>query len=302
MAAADAPHLAAHAHGKACVRVGRAWRDEGGVHHFREWSVSTRLESDMAHAFLTPSNAGMTATDTQKHAVYHVAKRLPKACGPEVLALALARLFLARYPLVSAAKVEVVEAPWARAAAPGGAPHAHGFADAGGGERTAAVELRRGAAAAEVTAGVRGWRVLKTTQSGYAGFLHDDLTTLPNTIERIMATVVTATWRYAAPPPCYDAAHAAARAALASAFFGPPRGGVFSPSVQFTLFQMAAAVLAAIPAAERVALRLPNLHFLPCAPPGDVFEDDVYIATSEPHGDIEAVVTRGAGAPARARL
>lgn len=35
------------------------------VHHFVEFNVSTMLESDMAHAFLTPSNEGMTATDTQ---------------------------------------------------------------------------------------------------------------------------------------------------------------------------------------------------------------------------------------------
>lgn len=35
------------------------------MHHFVEFNVSTMLESDMAHAFLTPSNEGMTATDTQ---------------------------------------------------------------------------------------------------------------------------------------------------------------------------------------------------------------------------------------------
>jgi hypothetical protein len=34
-------------------------------------------------------------------------------------------------------------------------------------------------------------------------------------------------------------------------------------------------------------LNMPNLHFLPCAPVGCKFEDDVYVATSEPHGNIE---------------
>ena len=46
------------------------------------------------------------------------------------------------------------------------------------------------------------------------------------------------------PPPCYDAAFAGARAGLVEAFFGPPRTGVYSPSVQFTLMQMGKALLA----------------------------------------------------------
>ena len=49
--------------------------------------------------------------------------------------------------------------------------------------------------------------------------------------------------RYFRPPADYDAAFAAAKAAMADAFFGPPHGGVFSPSVQFTLFQMARAAI-----------------------------------------------------------
>lgn len=44
-------------------------------------------------------------------------------------------------------------------------------------------------------AGVRGMRVLKTTQSGYEGFLHDKYTILKDTNERMMASSVTATWR-----------------------------------------------------------------------------------------------------------
>ncbi len=38
-------------------------------------------------------------------------------------------------------------------------------------------------------------QVLKTTQSGYAGFLHDEFTTLPDVTDRIVATSITATWK-----------------------------------------------------------------------------------------------------------
>ncbi len=60
--------LALHQHGKSRVRLGRAWV-EGTTHHFVEWKVQSMLESDMEHAFLTESNKGMTATDTQKNTV-----------------------------------------------------------------------------------------------------------------------------------------------------------------------------------------------------------------------------------------
>ena len=40
--------------------------------------------------------------------------------------------------------------------------------------------------------------MLKTTQSGYEGFLHDKYTLLKDTKERIVATAITSTWRCAA--------------------------------------------------------------------------------------------------------
>ena len=296
--------LREHQHGKSRVRLGRTWREtasddgtsssgisssgsskgSGSVvvkHHFVEWSVETVLESAMAHAFESNSNAGMTATDTQKNAVYLVAKQLPAPTPPEGFALALARFFLEHYPLVSVAKVRVVSAGWSRVTVDG-REHAHGFqSDEGGGSgqgrRFAEVEVARGGAGeggeettatasrSKVVAGVEGWRVLKTTQSGYEGFLKDRFTRLPDTRERIAATSVTASWRYGGPCD-YDGNYRRALAALGEAFFGPPKGGAYSPSLQFTLFEMAKKVLEGVPSAESVHLRLPNLHFLPCAP------------------------------------
>ncbi len=40
-------------------------------------------------------------------------------------------------------------------------------------------------------------------------------------------------------PADYDKAFAEVKAALGAAFWGPPASGVYSPSVQYTLFQMA---------------------------------------------------------------
>lgn len=215
----------------------------------------------------------------------------------------MARFFIDEYPLVSVAKITVRAAPWTRARV-SGTPHAHGFV--GGGEdalpsRTAHVVVRR-EGGATVVSGVDGWRLLKTTRSGYEGFLHDRFTRLPDTRERIAATSVTATWRYSGPA-AYDEAWTAATDALASAFFGPSPAGVYSPSLQFTLRAMGEAAMTAVPAIDSIQLTMPNLHFLPIAPPGTSgFDDDVYVATSEPHGTIEATLTRGGGRAAHVRL
>ena len=41
-------------------------------------------------------------------------------------------------------------------------------------------------------------------------------------------------------------------------------------------------------------MNMPNLHFIPCHPVASTkFDHDVYVATGEPHGNIEAVFTRG---------
>ncbi|EIE26572.1 urate oxidase II [Coccomyxa subellipsoidea C-169] len=281
--------LKEHQHGKSRVRLGRTWR-EGDVHHFVEWTVHTMLESDMAHAFLDGSNTDMTATDTQKNTVYYIAKQCNKRCSPEEYAIALARHFVATYPKVSKAKVWVEQAPWERCQVDG-QPHNHGFAHTGAEIRTTFVTADDQGNTA-VTAGLKGYKVLKTTQSGYEGYLHDQYTLLPETRDRIMATSIAATWKYSGPVN-YDAAYAAVKEALQTAFWGPPKSGVYSPSVQYTLFQMGKLALARAPQVESIYLNMPNLHFLPCNTVTSKFEDDVYIATSEPHGNIEATITRG---------
>lgn len=243
--------------------------------------------------------------------VYYVAKRMDKPCSAEEYAAALARYLVAKYPRVSRATVSVEQAPWKRHQEP--RPHDHCYVATGTEVCTARVVAEK-SGHVDVVAGARDLRILKTTQSGYVGFLRDAHTALPEATERMMATSVTATWRYspsAVQGPAgsfdYDKAYDAVRSGLLDAAFGPPKGGVYSPSVQYTLYEMAGCAMRRCAQVESVYLNMPNLHFLPArvvAPaPYDTFEDDVYVATSEPHGTIEAVVTRrqlgavAAGAP-----
>ncbi|CAD7695053.1 unnamed protein product [Ostreobium quekettii] len=282
--------LVAHQHGKTRVRLGRVWRDEL-THHFVEWSVDTMLLSDMAHAYLEGDNAGMTATDTQKNTVYYIAKQCDEKCSPEEFAIALAKHLVDKYEKISKVTVSIEETPWERLTL-NGAAHQHGFVCGSSGYRTVEVSYTKDAELA-ISSGIKGLKVLKTTQSGFVGYVHDEFTTLPDTTDRILATSLTASWAYSSPPPSFDDAYQGVRAALLGAFFGPPEGGVYSPSVQFTLYQMAKAALDGEECVKSVKLRMPNIHFLPCKPVTcEAFENDVYVATSEPHGDIEATVAR----------
>ena len=56
-----------------------------------------------------------------------------------------------------------------------------------------------------VEAGVEDLIVMKTTRSAFSGFPRDRYTTLPETDDRLMATKVTAIWRYGSPDLDFDA-------------------------------------------------------------------------------------------------
>lgn len=291
--------LAAHCHGKRRVDVCRVWRGgPGGVSEVREWSVDVTLHSAMERAYTEGDNAGMTATDTMKNTVFQVAKAQARPCSPEEFATALARLFVAKYPLVSVSEVRVRQKAWTRAAE---GSHVHGFV-AGVGTRMADAVAKRvpGGVDATVTSGVAGVDLLKTTQSGYEGYIKDDATSLPETRERMLGTTLSATWTCRGTVSDYDRVYDRVMNALVSTFFGPPATGVYSPSVQYTLFQMGKAALEAVPALAEVELQLPNLHYLP-TPPLTPFADDVYVVAPNPHGSIRATVARS-GVPPRSRM
>lgn len=198
------------------------------------------------------------------------------------------------------AKVWVEKKPWQRVTVDG-RPHDHGFAVTGTETRTAFVWYDN-RDRFEVTAGCKNLSVLKTTQSGYEGYKMDEYTALKPTRERIVATTVTTTWKYSRQPSDYDTAYAAVKAAFMERFYGPSKGGVYSPSVQLTLYEMGDAVIKKVPEVDSIFFNMPNLHFIPCAPINTSgFADDVFVATSEPHGNIEACVTRASAQP-HARL
>ncbi len=270
-------------YGKSEIRLVKVLRGPDS-HALRDLTVDVSLSGDFSAAHLRGDNSALLATDTMRNTVYALAAQDPIE-HPESFARRLVAHFVEAGPTVTAARVRIVEHPWERL---GGHPHA--FQRAGGGRRIAIVSGDGREFA--VQAGIDDLLVLKTTGSGWSGFLRDRYTTLPETDDRILATVVSALWSYDPGEPLdYTAAFEAARAAVLEAF-----GDHYSPSVQFTLQRIGSAVLAAVPEIERVHLSLPNKHHLlfDLSRFGLSNENEIFHASSEPYGLIEGTVERGA--------
>ncbi|CAM6084586.1 unnamed protein product [Calypogeia fissa] len=280
-----------HQHGKARVRVARKWIGPAGTQVIVEWSVSISLTSTALPAFTSGDNSAIVATDTMKNTVYVMAKKCTERLTIEEFGVVIGKHFVTTYPEVSAAKVTLIEKPWERVSLDG-KPHEHGF-KLGSEKRTADIYTTKDGSS-KVKSGIQELILLKTTQSGFEGFIHDKYTLLADTNERMMASSVRAIWSYSKKPYSYEEAYMAVKGALMSKFYGPTRGGVYSPSVQNTLYTMAKEALAKVPEVESIYLNMPNIHFLPVNLPGIgvKFKDDVYLPTDEPHGTIEASLTR----------
>ncbi|GBG75700.1 hypothetical protein CBR_g20325 [Chara braunii] len=183
--------LACHQHGKSRVRLGRVWR-EGSRHYFVEWRIDVVLLSDVEAAFVHGDNSGVVATDSIKNTVYVLGKELKQRVSVEDFGIKLAEHFVKTYPQVDKAIIRLQECPWKRVSIDG-QPHHHGFTL--GAERHTAEVLATSAGTLSVRSGVADLSVLKTTQSGFEGFVRDKYTSLPETKDRILATSIAASWR-----------------------------------------------------------------------------------------------------------
>ncbi|XP_015573188.1 uricase-2 [Ricinus communis] len=289
-------------HGKDRVRVTRVWRRNDGNHFMVEWSVSISLLSDCLNAYSRDDNSNIVATDTMKNTVYVKAKECTEQLSAENFAILLAQHFTSFYKEVTTAIIKIVEKPWERVSIDDQL-HTHGF-KLGSEKHTAEVTLTK-SGDLQLTSGIVGLSVLKTTKSGFEGFIRDKYTALPETRERMLATEVTASWRYLyrsvstipQNPLYFTEKYLDVKKVLSNTFFGHPKEGVYSASVQCTLFHMTKAVLNRFPDISSVQLKMPNLHFLPVNISSKdhnivKFNDDVYLPTDEPHGSIEATLSR----------
>ena len=271
-------------YGKSEVRLVKVVR--GTDHHeLRELTVDVALEGDFEAAHLRGDNTGLLATDTMRNTIYALAK--DHLTGSiEAFGSVLVDHLLDAGPTVERARVRIVEHPWDRIKVDGRG-HEHSFVR-GSGERIAVVRGDPGGS--QVEAGIDDLLVLKTTNSGFEGFLRERYTTLPETDDRILATAITASWVYGdATTVDFDGVWRGVRARILETFTDH-----YSPSVQNTLYRMGRAVLEGFPEVEKIHLSLLNKHHLlyDLGRFGMENNNEIFHATSEPCGLIEGTVER----------
>lgn len=276
--------LGRNRYGKASIHVVRVARDPDG-HRVRDVVAAVALEGDFGAAHTDGDNALVVATDTMKNTAFAFAKDHLDGAIDEY-ARALAEHFL-EFEQVDRATVNVRGHHW-RPIDVAGKPARDAFVRGGEGTRIATVSAVRGATTVE--AGVEDLVAMKTTHSSFAGFPRDRYTTLRETDDRLMATRITAIWRYGSPDLDFDETFNAVRTTLLEVFADHD-----SPSVQTSIWIMARAILERHEAVEEVRMVLPNLHhwLVDLEPFGLTNDGEVYISTTEPHGLIEATVRRG---------
>jgi urate oxidase len=280
------PGLTDTSYGKSRIRLVRVTR-HGDRHEVRDFTVAIAFEGSYDTSYTDGDNRDVLPTDTMKNTVYALAAR--EGVGePEAFGVLLGRHFIDRNPKLDRVNVDVIDHGWTRITI-GNREHGQSFVRRGPETRTARVITDR--QGVSITAGIADLVIMKTSHSAFAGFPRDEFTTLPETMDRIFATSLTTTWRYADAEVEFGAIFRSVRTALLEAFAEHD-----SLSVQHTLYAMGRLVLDNVDAVDSISLEMPNRHHLPIdlTRLGLENRNEVFVATEEPHGLIKATLSRPA--------
>jgi len=293
--------LAQNQYGKAENRVVRVTRD-GATHHIKDLSVSVALSGDMEEVHHSGSNANVLPTDTAKNTVYAFARKHGIE-SPEQFGIHLARHFVTSQEPIRTARIRVEEYAWERIGLSGAGTESG--ADEGGhsfvrkGQETRLTQVTYDGSSWEVVSGLKDLVVLNSTNSEFWGYLKDEYTTLKEAYDRILATEISARWRFdwtdeGQRMPDWQTSYEQVRGHMLRAF-----AQTYSLSLQQTLYRMGARVIDNRPEIDEIRLSLPNKHhFLVDLEPFGLTNDHadadgaVYFAADRPYGLIEATILR----------
>jgi urate oxidase len=272
-------------YGKGRVRVMRIHRD-GERHEVSQLNIKAMLDGDFSRTFTHADNSKTVSTDTIKNIVNIVARE-NTGLGTEEFCQALAKKYFDSYPQVSSVSITAHETRWNRLEI-GGKPHPHSFTLDGNGKPF--VELNATRQASTMSSGIDGFTFMKSTQSGWEKYVMDPYTTIKETNDRMCATSMVASWKWSGKPASYPATNAKILSTALEVF-----STTYSHSVQDSLYRMGEAVLAVVPEISEISMACPNMHFIPMnlSAFGLDNNNDVFLPTDEPHGQIECTVGRG---------
>ncbi|XP_069837580.1 uricase-like [Dendropsophus ebraccatus] len=278
-------------YGKNAVKVLQIKRD-GKQHYIKEIEASVQLSLKSKKDYLEGDNSDIIPTDTIKNTVYALAK-LKGIKTIEDFSLELCNHFLTSFSHVTQAKTYIEEAPWKRFEK-NGVQHVHAFLYTSEGIHYCEVEQKRGGQPV-LHSGIKDLRVLKTTQSGFEGFLKDRFTTLQEVRDRCFSTLVNCRWKYGNYKGVnFDSIWRTVKEIVLDKFAGPYDKGEYSPSVQKTLYDIQVLSLSTVPEIEDIEIKLPNIHYftVDMSKFGLTNNDEILLPLDKPYGNITGTVRR----------
>jgi urate oxidase len=277
--------LGENRYGKSRIRLVRVKRHRDR-HDFVEWAVQILLQGDFDSCFIDGDNSKILATDTMKNTVYSLARDSSAACM-EDFGQELVDFLLRRNPQVSHVEVTISEKAWEHVLA-AGKPHPSTFVQSSTERQTTKLACSPGEKCT-VSSGLENLVIMKTSGSGFEGYIKDSLTTLPPTADRLFGTALGAEWNYTAGKLTFPELRTKVREILVAVFAGHD-----SKSVQHTLYAMGEAVLAGVPEVDEIEMTMPNLHCLlvDLSRFGQDNPNEIFVPTDEPHGYIQARIGR----------
>ncbi|KAL3871233.1 hypothetical protein ACJMK2_039241 [Sinanodonta woodiana] len=271
-------------------------RREGKIHYVKEVEVNTELTLNNHRDYLFGDNSDIVATDSQKNTVYILARQYGIQ-SIEQFAILLCNHFLNKYQHVVATKVYIEEAPWKRIEIDG-QEHVHAYLLSKTCTRFCEIKQKRNEIPHAIS-GLKDLRVMKTTMSAFKTFVNDEYRTLPDVDDRLFCTVVEARWWYSTVQNVdFDKAWEGVKTSILKVFAGAPDTGIFSPSVQNTLYLAEKEALANIPHIDKIEMTLPNVHYFSVdfnRFPKLEFsgcQNEIYMPTDKPSGNIRAAIQR----------
>ncbi|MFE4368256.1 factor-independent urate hydroxylase [Streptomyces sp. NPDC056835] len=290
--------LGQNQYGKAENRVVKITRD-GGTHHIKDLNVSVALSGEMADVHYSGSNAHVLPTDTTKNTVYAFAKEHGVESA-EQFGIHLARHFVTSQEPIRQARIRIEEYAWERIETTSdgdfgftGADEArHSFVRKG--QETRLTQITYDGERWQVISGLKDLTVMNSTDSEFWGYAKDKYTTLKEAYDRILATEVSAKWRYNwssddTRMPNWEKSYERARRHLLQAF-----AETYSLSLQQTLYHMGSRIIDGCGEIDEIRFSLPNKHhfLVDLEPFGLKNDNEVYFAADRPYGLIEATVLR----------
>ena len=184
--------LGDHSYGKSRIRLTKVTR-RADRHDVRELSIDIALEGGFERSYTHGDNRLVIPTDTMKNVAFALAKQHPLESIEELRCRDRRPLPRASCPRLGSAVVRIAEQPLERIRVDG-REHPHAFSGTGSERRTSTVTQSRGGLRFE--SGLEDLFLLKSTGSAFCGFLTDRYTTLKDAPDRILATMLDATWLY----------------------------------------------------------------------------------------------------------